>query len=77
MVYVQNKEGKMNVKNKKLKIIKMQSIDICTLRYSNTQREPIMKTQDIHYSISISNIIICHVFHYMYGFFIDFPVISD
>lgn len=77
MIYVQNKEGKMNVKNKKFKIIKMQSVDICTLLYSNTQREPIMKTWDIHYSISISNIIICHVFHSMYGFFIDFSVISD
>lgn len=60
-----------------MKIIKMQSIDICTLRYSNTQREPIMKTWVIHYSISISNITFCHVFHYMYGFFIDFSVISD
>lgn len=55
----------------------MQSVDICTFLYSNTQREPIMKTQDIHYSINIPNIIICHVFHFTYGFFIDFSAISD
>lgn len=76
MIYVQNKEGKMYVKNKNLKVSKMQSVDICTLLYSNTQREPIMKTRDIYYSINISSMIICHVFHSKYGFFVDFSAIS-